>query len=115
MDAVEVRSDHGRRALGQLRDRGDSCPIVVSPYGSWLLLVRSGGELREELATRVRLHAADAWMPLPPTSCADVPYRWRVTPTNCSWRLGDPGWVQESLLDVLPDWDAAESRVSNVD
>lgn len=102
VDAVEVRSDHGSRSRARLAERGALGPIVATPFGRWLLLVKSGGELREELAAAAaRLRAQGEWIPLPPSARTGAPYRWVVHPTACSWTLPDPSWVQVSLIDGL--------------
>jgi hypothetical protein len=101
VDAIEVRADHGYRAQALLAGRGDLGPIVVTPHGNWLLLVRSGGEIRRGLAAAARLRARGDWIPLPPTSSTGVPYRWRVNPGKDGWTLPDASEVQQSLLDSL--------------
>lgn len=56
VDALEIDADHGRRSRAPLAERGHLGPIIATPFGRWLLLVRSDGEVSEELATAVRLH-----------------------------------------------------------
>lgn len=107
VDAVEVNMDHGSRSRIRLAERGGLGPIVGTPFGRWLLLVRTGGELREELTANARLRTRGEWIPLPPSTRAGAPYRWVVHPTECSWTLPDPRWVQESLVHGLPALAAA--------
>ncbi|MGB3443201.1 MAG: bifunctional DNA primase/polymerase [Actinophytocola sp.] len=101
VDVIEVSADHGRRSWARLAERGDLGPIVGTPFGRWLVLVRPGGELRDELAADARLRARGEWVPVPPTARAGAAYRWIVHPTECSWTLPDPQRVQESLIDGL--------------
>lgn len=101
VDAVEVNAEHGERAWARLVERGDRGPVVVTPFRSWLLLVKSGGGTLEALGTHVQLHTRGDWVPLPPTTRAGMPYRWRLQPAECAWTLPDPQRVQESLIDGL--------------
>lgn len=102
VDVLEVPTAHGESAQSALEALGCLGPIAVTPFGTWLLLVRCGGDLKTELADRMRLHGPGCWVPLPPTSRSGVPYRWRVTPAMTGWALPDLAAVQGALIDSVP-------------
>jgi hypothetical protein len=100
VNAVEVPAILGERTLAQLSplERG---PVVLTPFGSLLFLVRSGEEpLCPELTAngQVRLHAGGAWLPLPPTAREGQPYRWKVPPPDVGWVLPASAEVQRQLI-----------------
>lgn len=102
VDAVEVPATHGECAQPLLAEHGHLGPITVTPFGTWLLFVESGGEIEPDLAERTRLHGPGCWVPLPPTARAAVPYRWRVGPGATGWTLPNPDDVQRVLINTLP-------------
>lgn len=102
VDALEVPAAHGEHAHQALAERGQLGPIAVTPFGTWLLFVRCGGELKPDLAERTRLHGPGCWVPLPPTTRAAVSYRWRVAPAESGWTLPDPAIVQRVMIGALP-------------
>lgn len=103
VDALEVPASHGERALQRLRADGQLGPIAVTPFGTWLLFVRSGEPLRTALALnpQTQLHSYCCWVPLPPTTRGQLPYRWRMSPTAVAWSLPPAGTVQHALIDAM--------------
>jgi hypothetical protein len=111
-DAVEVPAYLGQRVLdgtrrqvappgtgyGQVRG-----PVVVTPSGRWLFLVRPGDPLRPELdqCLYVVRHGAGSWIPAPPTRLPEGPVRWAVPPEETGWLLPDSYAVQRMLVDAL--------------
>lgn len=111
-DALEVPAVVGLRVLGAVRlhtdvlgpQRGDlRGPVLVTPAGRWIFLVRPGAELRPELAADLDIlrHGAGSWIPAAPSRTPQGPIRWAVSPDQTSWRLPDPEAVQAMLLDAL--------------
>lgn len=103
VNAVEVPFAHGKRALALPADDGLG-PVAATPYGSSLFFVQASDEpLRPELAScgHAQLHGAGSWLPLPPTACEGVPYRWRVEPPAIEWRLPTSADVQRVLARAL--------------
>lgn len=100
LDGVEVSALHGQRARLELNESGALGPIVDTPFGTWLFLVRSGHALRPELAANcgVHLFSTGSWLALPPTIQAGVPYRWSVPPAAAGWRIPDSREIQEVLV-----------------
>lgn len=103
IDALEVPTSHGDRALADLRSTGHLGPIAVTPVGTWLLFVRSESPLLPELTRRAHalLHADGKWVALPPTTQAQRPYRWRISPTAAGWSLPHSMSVQQALVTAL--------------
>jgi hypothetical protein len=97
-DALEVPAAAGRRALGDARG-----PVAVLPDGRCVFLVRPGGALRPELATRLDVlrHGLGSWIPAAPSHTPAGPVRWMITPAQAGWRLPDPAEVQALLLTTL--------------
>ncbi|MGH3694151.1 MAG: bifunctional DNA primase/polymerase [Pseudonocardiaceae bacterium] len=103
VNAVEVPATHGQRALARLLP-SERSPVAATPFSSWLFFVRGNGEpLRPELAANAhgQLHAAGAWLPLPPTAREGVPYRWKVPPSGVGWVLSASANVQRVLVESL--------------
>lgn len=103
VEVLEVPAGHGERARPVLAERRLLGPVAVTPSRTWLLFVAHGGTLMSELAERARLHEAGGWVPLPPTTCGGIPYRWRVSPGDASWRLPSSAAVQRLLIESFPD------------
>lgn len=103
IDALEVPASHADVALAGLRSAGHLGPIAVTPFGTWLLFIRSDCPLIPELARRTQalLHASGGWVPLPPTMRAQRPYRWRMSPTAVGWSLPHSMSVQQALIAAL--------------
>jgi hypothetical protein len=107
VDALEVPATDGERCIDELRASGNLGPIAVTPFGTWLLFVGSGEPLHPTLAVHphTQLHSGRQWVPLPPTTQGQVPYRWRMSPTAVSWSVPDCLSVQATILrmaDRLP-------------
>jgi hypothetical protein len=103
VNAVEVPFAHGQRALSLLAS-GERGPVAATPYGSSLFFVHASDEpVHPELASpaRAHLHGAGSWLPLPPTACEGVPYRWRVAPSATEWKLPTSADVQRVLVRTL--------------
>lgn len=106
-DVLEVPAAYGERSWPRITEEVEVGPIAVSPLGTWLLFVRCCGQLQPELAAETRLHTAGSWVPLPPTTRGNVPYRWRVAPVATDWMLPDAGTVQHTLINSMPSRQAA--------
>jgi hypothetical protein len=78
-------------------------PIVATPDGQWMFLVRPGQPLLPELASRIDivLHTRGSWVPAPPTPTPAGRLRWQVPPAAVRWQLPDAQAVQESLISAL--------------
>ncbi|GGQ78981.1 bifunctional DNA primase/polymerase [Couchioplanes azureus] len=111
-DAIEVPAPVGLRVLGAVRlhtdvigpERGDARgPVVVTPTGRWLFLVRPGEDLRPELASclDVLRHGRGSWIPAAPSRTPQGPVRWAVAPEQTGWHLPASHTVQAVLLDAL--------------
>jgi hypothetical protein len=98
-DVVEVPASIG--ALAEDSTRG---PVVVTPTGKWMFLVRPGQPLNADLARQrdVVLHGAGSWIPAPPVRAPEGVVRWAVTPHETGWQLPDAHTVQISLVATLP-------------
>jgi hypothetical protein len=96
-DAIEVSAHLGQAA------RADLGPVISTPSGRWMYLVRAGDGLRPELATRldVVLHGRGSWIPAPPTRTPNGRVRWEVHPATVAWQLPDPYAVQQVLVKHL--------------
>lgn len=105
-DALEVSGTLGLRMLGTARlhaglDLPDlRGPVLVTPSGSWLFLVRPGTPLRSELdgAGVVVRHGRGSWIPAAPSRTLQGPVRWVVPPERVGWRLPAAAGVQSMLL-----------------
>jgi hypothetical protein len=111
-DALEVPAALGLRALGTARlhagvlgpDRADvRGPVVVTPEGRWMFLVKRGAPVRSELDTCLDVvrHGRGSWIPAAPSRTPAGPIRWAVSPEQVHWRLPDPQAVQAMLVDAL--------------
>jgi hypothetical protein len=98
-DVVEVPAYIGALAEDALRG-----PVVVTPTGQWMYLVRPGQPLHPELAQHhdVVLHNAGSWIPAPPMRSPEGPIRWALSPYETDWRLPDAREVQSALVATLP-------------
>jgi hypothetical protein len=83
-------------------------PVLVTPTGRWMFLVRPGDPLRPELehCFHVVRHGPGSWVPAPPTRLPEGPVRWAVAPEQARWQLPDSYLVQNTLV--------AELRASGV-
>jgi hypothetical protein len=106
-DVLEVPAHLGRNVLDAV-DRhpagpGVRGPVVVTPTGRWMFLVRPGDPLRPELehCFHVVRHGPRSWIPAPPTRLPEGPVRWAVAPEQVRWQLPDPYLVQNTLIESL--------------
>lgn len=102
-DAIEVGSGLGTGAARALRSIGLPVPIIGTPTGRWMFLTRSDQAVADRLAEHsdVVVHAADSWIPLPPTAFQHGVVHWRVRPEVCGWQIPESHVVQDALLDAL--------------
>lgn len=102
-DAIEVP------VLVGSATRGICGPVIVTPGGRWIFLVRSGPSLRPELAdqTDIVLHAAGSWIAAPPTVLPEGEMRWHLSPQQVDWYLPDSLEVQSALVSALVALDAS--------
>jgi hypothetical protein len=109
-DAIEVPATLGRRAMSGGAVPG---PVVVTPDGQWVFLVRPGRPLCSELDARPEVirHGRGSWIPAAPSRTPAGPVRWAVSPEQVRWRPADPGTVQTLLLRAL---DAVPRRAAVV-
>ncbi len=86
------------------RERADvRGPVVATPGGRWMFLVRPGRPLRPELqrCLDVIRHGRGSWIPAAPSRMPDGPVRWAVSPETVHWRLPESDGVQSLLVDAL--------------
>ncbi|MFD0788406.1 DNA primase, partial [Micromonospora azadirachtae] len=78
-------------------------PVLVTPTGRWMFLVRPGDPLRPELehCFHVVRHGPGSWVPAPPTRLPEGAVRWAVAPEQARWQLPDSYLVQNILIDAL--------------
>jgi hypothetical protein len=103
-DAIEVPAVLGRRVLGAARLRGTTPgPVLATPSGQWMFLVRPGLPLRDELAGRLDVvrHGRGSWIPAAPSRMPDGPVRWAVPPDRAQWSLPGADSTQAELIDAL--------------
>jgi hypothetical protein len=106
-DVLEVSAYLGRQALDAVNTHpagaGVRGPVVVTPTGRWMFLVRPGDPLRPELehCFHVVRHGVGSWIPAPPTRLPEGTVRWAVAPEQARWRLPDSYLVQNALIDAL--------------
>jgi len=109
-DAIEVPATLGLRALGTARLRAGirgtaaACgPVLATPSGGWMFLVRPGRPLQPELRCRVDVvrHGRGSWIPAAPSRMPDGPVRWVVPPDRAQWSLPTSASVQAMLIDAL--------------
>jgi hypothetical protein len=103
LNAIEVEDEVGRRAARLLRATGHPAPIVALPNGRWLFLTTVSEEFPEQLAANasVEWHAADGWIPLPPTPFQHGVVHWRVKPEVWGWQLPEAAAVYDVLVRAL--------------
>ncbi|GAB1514928.1 bifunctional DNA primase/polymerase [Actinophytocola sp. KF-1] len=105
LDAIEVPGHLGRGAARMLRAVGLPVPIIATPDDRWTFLVRTGQKLARPLVEQgdVVLHAADSFVPLPPTPVQHGVVHWRVRPEVCGWQMPAASLVQDALMDAIVD------------
>jgi hypothetical protein len=98
-DAVDLPAGLGTRLLGA----APPGPVLATPDGRWLFLVRSGDPLRPELAAHadIVLHAAGSWVAAPPTPFVAGRKRWVVAPRQVGWRLPGTYELQRAVLPLV--------------
>ncbi len=106
-DVLEVPADLGRQVLAAVQDhpagpavRG---PVLATPTGRWMFLVRPGDPLRPELdhCFHVVRHGPGSWIPAPPTRLPEGTVRWVVAPEQARWQLPDSYLLQNTLIGEL--------------
>jgi hypothetical protein len=111
-DVLEVPAALGLRALGAARLRagvrgvspvGAAGPVLATPSGRWMFLVRPGLPLRAELRHRLDVvrHGRGSWIPAAPSRMPEGPVRWAVPPEQAQWSLPTSASVQAMLIDAL--------------
>jgi len=98
-DAVEVPAHIG--ALSVTTPPG---PVIATPGGRWMYLVRPGEPLHPDLAQQhdVVLHGRRSWIPAPPVRMPDGHVRWIVAPHETDWTIPDARIVQSALVASIP-------------
>ncbi|WP_285686638.1 DNA primase [Actinoplanes sp. NBRC 103695] len=110
-DALAMPDTLGLRILGTTRLHAElelpdlRGPVLGTPTGSWLFLVRPGTPLRSDLEDILGIvrHGRGSWVPAAPGRTAEGPIRWVVTPERVGWRLPASTAVQDMLADRLTD------------
>ncbi|TDB77043.1 bifunctional DNA primase/polymerase [Micromonospora sp. KC723] len=106
-DVLEVAAHLGRHVLDAIprhpAGAGVRGPVLVTPTGRWMFLVRPGDPLRPELdhCFQVVRHGPGSWIAAPPTRLPEGPVRWAVAPEQAQWRLPDSYLVQNALIGAL--------------
>ncbi|WFE41625.1 bifunctional DNA primase/polymerase [Micromonospora sp. WMMD998] len=106
-DVLEVAAHLGRRMLATVATHpagfGVRGPVLVTPTGRWMFLVRPGDPLRPELehCFHVVRHGTGSWIPAPPTRLPEGTVRWAVAPEQARWQLPDSYLVQNALVEAL--------------
>ncbi|SCL38024.1 Bifunctional DNA primase/polymerase, N-terminal [Micromonospora rhizosphaerae] len=106
-DVLEVSADLGRRMLDGVATHpaglGVRGPVLVTPTGRWMFLVRPGDPLRPELEQcfHVVRHGPGSWIAAPPTRLAEGTVRWAVAPEQVRWQLPDSYLAQNALIRAL--------------
>lgn len=102
LDVIEVPAPLGAMVLTGPRTRGAG-PVMATPTGRWMFLVRPGQPLLEGLARRLDLvrHTDGSWVPAPPTRLVEGAVRWVVSPAEVGWRLPDGAALQRRLTAAL--------------
>ena len=103
LDAIEVGSGLGTGAARVLRSIGMPVPIIGTPAGQWLFLIKSNPQVAEDLAGHgdIVVHGKGSWVPMPPTQFQHGVVHWRVRPEVCGWEIPDAHVVQDALLDAI--------------
>ncbi|WP_025617154.1 bifunctional DNA primase/polymerase [Salinispora cortesiana] len=106
-DVLEVPAHVGRDVLFAVQSHpagpGVRGPVLSTPTGRWMFLVRPGDPLRPELehCFHVVRHGPGSWIPAPPTRLPEGAVRWVVAPEQARWQLPDSYLVQNSLIAEL--------------
>ncbi|MGC5032207.1 bifunctional DNA primase/polymerase [Micromonospora sp. DT229] len=106
-DVLEIPADLGRRVLEAVRAHpagpGVRGPVLITPTGRWMFLVRPGDPLRPELehCLQVVRHGPGSWIAAPPTRLPEGQVRWVVAPEQARWQLPDSYLVQNTLIGAL--------------
>ncbi|MBQ1075922.1 bifunctional DNA primase/polymerase [Micromonospora sp. C31] len=106
-DVLEVPTHLGRHVLDAVRTHpagvGVRGPVLVTPTGRWMFLVRPGDPLRPELdhCFHAVRHGPGSWIPAPPTRLPEGTVRWAVAPEQARWQLPDSYLVQNALIEAL--------------
>ncbi|MEV0156146.1 bifunctional DNA primase/polymerase [Micromonospora sp. NPDC050686] len=106
-DVLEVPAHLGRQVLEAVRSHpagaGVRGPVLVTPTGRWMFLVRPGDPLRPELehCYQVVRHDRGSWVPAPPTRLPEGVVRWAVAPEQARWQVPDSYLVQNALIETL--------------
>uniref|UniRef100_UPI0037237F56 DNA primase n=1 Tax=Actinoplanes sp. NPDC049265 TaxID=3363902 RepID=UPI0037237F56 len=108
-DALAVPDLLGLRVLGATRLHAEldlpdlRGPVLGTPAGSWLFLVRPGAPLRSDLegVPGIVRHGRGSWVPAAPGRTDEGPVRWVVPPERVNWRLPASAAVQ-GILAGLP-------------
>jgi hypothetical protein len=88
VDAFEVPKAHGQRVLDSLRSSRALGPVAVTPCGSLLVFAKVEPlDAAQMIGLDIRWYSDGSWVPLPPTSRAGVPHRWRLAPAAVGWRV----------------------------
>jgi hypothetical protein len=90
--------------IGMAASRAVRGPVAVTPLGRYMFLVRTGAELRSELAQQhtVVMHGRLSWIPAPPTRTPHGQVRWTVAPQETDWQLPESARVQDALIKTIP-------------
>ncbi|MGN9808879.1 bifunctional DNA primase/polymerase [Micromonospora sp. BQ11] len=106
-DVLEVPAHLGRHVLDVVRTHpagtGVRGPVLATPTGRWMFLVRPGDPLRPELdhCFHVVRHGTGSWIPAPPTRLPEGTVRWVVAPEQARWQVPDSYLVQNALIGAL--------------
>ncbi|NJP32976.1 bifunctional DNA primase/polymerase [Micromonospora thermarum] len=106
-DVLEVPAHLGRQVLAAMENHPAGLavrgPVLATPTGRWMFLVRPGDPLRPELdhCFHVVRHGPGSWIPAPPTRLPEGTVRWVVAPERARWQLPDSYLLQNTLIGEL--------------